>query len=63
MSLSKLAKPFHITLATAEFHLGILERAGLVRTKKQGRVRLCTYDKTALSEAGKYLQRPSPNLS
>lgn len=52
MSLSKLADPFHLTLPTAQFHLGILERAGLVATHKRGRVRMIMYNKQALHAFG-----------
>lgn len=50
MSLSKLAEPYGITLPSALAQLRILERAGIVTTRKQGRVRLCVYNGRALKE-------------
>jgi DNA-binding transcriptional ArsR family regulator len=40
-SVSKLAAPLNITLTAVVQHLQVLEEAGLVRTKKIGRVRTC----------------------
>jgi DNA-binding transcriptional ArsR family regulator len=38
VSVSKLAKPLDITLAAVVQHLQVLEKSGLVRTEKDGRV-------------------------
>ncbi len=38
-SMTELARPFSINLPTLSKHLGILERSGLVRSSKVGRVR------------------------
>ncbi|MBI3437032.1 MAG: helix-turn-helix transcriptional regulator [Proteobacteria bacterium] len=40
-SVSEIAKPFDMALPSFMQHLALLERHGLVRTKKQGRVRMC----------------------
>src|ERR671916_3246917 len=40
-SITDLAQRFHITLAGMMKHVGVLEQAGLVTTKKIGRVRTC----------------------
>ena len=40
-----------ISLPATLQHLAVLEQAGLVITKKQGRVRICTLDTGALSRA------------
>lgn len=40
-SISALAAAFGMTLTGIAKHVGILERAGLVRTEKRGRVRHC----------------------
>ena len=37
--VSELAQPFKMALPTFSQHLGVLERCGLVRSHKQGRVR------------------------
>lgn len=38
-AVSKLAKGFDMALPSFTQHLGVLEKSGLVRSKKQGRVR------------------------
>lgn len=43
-STSELAKPFRMALPSFTQHLGVLERSGLVRSRKLGRVR--TYEIT-----------------
>src|SRR4028119_2324981 len=40
-SITELAGKFHMTLTGMKKHVGVLERAGLVTTKKIGRVRTC----------------------
>ena len=47
-SASELAVGFTITLAAVLQHLRVLEDSGLVRTRKQGRVRMCAVDAAAL---------------
>lgn len=48
-SVSKLAKPLDITLAAVVQHLQVLERSGLVRTEKVGRVRTCSVEPKGLT--------------
>jgi DNA-binding transcriptional ArsR family regulator len=55
ISVSKLAKPLDITLAAVVQHLQILEKSGLVRTEKIGRVRTCQIEAAGLSAAEKWL--------
>lgn len=57
MSLSKLVEPFNITLPSALKHLRALERAWLVTTHKQGRVRMCVYNRLAIKELADWLTR------
>src|SRR6266550_2122268 len=40
-SITDLAEKFHMTLTGMKKHVGVLEQAGLVTTKKIGRVRKC----------------------
>jgi DNA-binding transcriptional ArsR family regulator len=40
-SVSELAEPFDVTLPAIAKHIGVLERAGLVKHRKVGRVRTC----------------------
>ncbi|WP_426164716.1 ArsR/SmtB family transcription factor [Sandarakinorhabdus sp. DWP1-3-1] len=41
-SITDLAGTFRMTLTGMKKHVGVLERAGLVETRKTGRVRTCT---------------------
>jgi DNA-binding transcriptional ArsR family regulator len=41
-SIAELAETFDMTLTGIKKHVSMLERAGLVTTKKVGRVRTCT---------------------
>ena len=54
--VSELARPLPMSLPSAMQHLGILEAAGLVRSTKLGRVRTCTLDHQALSEAERWFE-------
>jgi DNA-binding transcriptional ArsR family regulator len=54
-SVSELAQPFAMSLPAVVQHLQVLEQSGLVTTKKTGRVRTCTIDTEALSQAEKWL--------
>lgn len=40
-SVSELAEPHPMALPAFTKHLGVLERAGLIRSEKKGRVRTC----------------------
>ena len=55
VSVSKLAKPLDITLAAVVQHLQILERSGLVRTEKVGRVRTCRVEPKGLTIAERWI--------
>ena len=50
-NVSALAAPLGISLPATLQHLGVLEEAGLIHSRKQGRVRSCTLDRDALSAA------------
>jgi DNA-binding transcriptional ArsR family regulator len=47
-SVTALAGKFHMTLTGMKKHVGVLEQAGLVATRKIGRVRTCTLGALAL---------------
>jgi DNA-binding transcriptional ArsR family regulator len=49
LSVSQLAAPLAITLAAVVQHLQVLEKSGLVRTEKLGRVRTCRVEAAGLS--------------
>ena len=55
ISVSKLARPLHITLAAVVQHLQVLERSGLVHTQKLGRVRTCRMEPRGLSIAERWI--------
>jgi DNA-binding transcriptional ArsR family regulator len=53
--VSELAQPLPMSLPAAMQHLGILEAAGLVRSKKEGRVRTCAIEPRALGQLEQWL--------
>lgn len=57
ISVSDLARPMTITLAAVLQHLQVLERCGLIRTEKVGRVRTCRVDPAGLAVAGSWLEQ------
>jgi len=56
-SITELAESFHMTLTGMKKHVGVLEQAGLVTTKKIGRVRTCRLGPRRLEEATVWLER------
>jgi len=56
VSVSLLAKPLAITLAAVVQHLQVLEKSGLVRTEKLGRVRTCQIETAGLSVAEQWIE-------
>lgn len=56
-AVSDLAAPHDMALPSFLKHLDRLERAGLVRTRKEGRVRIVALHPEALSEASHWLDR------
>jgi DNA-binding transcriptional ArsR family regulator len=50
-SVSALAQPFSMALPSFMQHIRILEECGLIRTRKQGRVRLCEMNTGSLTPA------------
>jgi DNA-binding transcriptional ArsR family regulator len=54
-SVSELAKPFDMTLAGVVQHVQVLEAAGLVQSRKIGRVRTVQIDPAGLRRAEKWL--------
>jgi DNA-binding transcriptional ArsR family regulator len=53
--VSELARPLPMSLPSVMQHLGVLEAAGLVRTRKVGRVRTCSMVPEALSLAEQWI--------
>jgi len=56
-SITDLAEKFRMTLTGMKKHVGVLERAGLVTTKKVGRVRTCKLGLRALEEEAAWIER------
>jgi len=56
-SITDLAERFHMTLTGMKKHVGVLEQAGLVTTKKTGRVRTCRLGPRRLEAETAWLER------
>ncbi len=56
-SITDLASRFHMTLTGMKKHVSVLERAGLVTTKKVGRVRTCKLGLRRLEEEAAWIER------
>jgi len=57
VSITDLADKFQMTLPGMMKHVGVLEQAGLVTTKKIGRVRTCQLGPRRLEEETVWLER------
>jgi DNA-binding transcriptional ArsR family regulator len=55
-SVGELAQPFDMALPSFMKHLRVLEGAGLIHTRKVGRVRLCEIDRARLAVVGGWLE-------
>jgi DNA-binding transcriptional ArsR family regulator len=55
VSVSKLAEPLAVTLAAVVQHLQVLEKSGLVRTEKTGRVRTCRIEAKGFTVAERWI--------
>ena len=55
LSVSDLAKPLPMSLPAVLQHLAVLETAGLVASRKAGRVRTCRLEPAALARAEAWL--------
>jgi DNA-binding transcriptional ArsR family regulator len=56
-SITELADKFHMTLTGMKKHVAVLEQAGLVTTKKVGRVRTCKLGLSGLDEEAAWIDR------
>lgn len=54
-SVSDLAKPLGITMAAVVQHIQVLERSGIIRTEKVGRVRTCRLEPEGLDVAAAWI--------
>jgi DNA-binding transcriptional ArsR family regulator len=55
-TVSELARPFAMSLAAASKHLRVLEGAGLIDRRVEGRQHFCSLDATALRSAQDWLR-------
>lgn len=55
-SITALAERFQMTLTGMKKHVGVLERAGLVRTEKVGRVRTCKLGQRGLEDEAAWIE-------
>ena len=56
-SITDLAEKFHMTLTGMKKHVVVLEQAGLVTTKKVGRVRTCKLGPRRLEDETAWIER------
>jgi DNA-binding transcriptional ArsR family regulator len=56
-SITGLAEKFHMTLTGMKKHVDVLEQAGLVTTKKVGRVRTCRLGPRRLEDETAWIER------
>jgi len=57
VTVSELAEPFDISLPAVSKHLRVLERAGLLRQERDGRVRRCRLDPRPINEAVQWIEQ------
>src|SRR5262249_24670612 len=55
-SITDLADKFHMTLTGMKKHVGVLERVGLVTTRKTGRVRTCALGAARLEQEAAWIE-------
>ncbi len=56
-TVGQLAKPFRVSRPAISKHLRVLERAGLVRRTKEGRMSRCELDASHLQDASQWLEQ------
>jgi len=56
-SVGDLAEPFRVSRPAISKHLRVLERAGLVRRAREGRVSRCELDAAAMRAAAEWIER------
>lgn len=56
-SVGELAEPFAMSLPAVSKHLVVLERAGLLKRERDGRVHRCRLEALPLEAAGEFIAR------
>lgn len=54
-SMSELAAPLDMSLPAVQQHLNVLEKSGIVSTRKVGRVRSCSLEPDILNQAQQWI--------
>jgi DNA-binding transcriptional ArsR family regulator len=62
LSVGQIAQPYDLSLAAVSKHLKILERARLVRKRRQGKQQLVQASPLAFKDAEQYLQQYGQRL-
>ena len=55
-SVSELAEPFDISLVAVSRHVKVLERAGLISRRKEGRTRRCRFEPGTIADAKAWIE-------
>jgi DNA-binding transcriptional ArsR family regulator len=56
-TVGELARPFKVSRPAISKHLRVLEKAGLVRRRRDGRLSRCGLDATPMQEAAEWVER------
>lgn len=56
-SVGELAEPYAMSFAGAAKHVAILERAGLIQRRKEGRQSLCRLEAAKLKQASEWINQ------
>jgi DNA-binding transcriptional ArsR family regulator len=56
-SIGELGEPFRMTFAGAAKHVKVLESAGLIQRRKEGRKQICKLEAKPLAEAERWLRQ------
>jgi DNA-binding transcriptional ArsR family regulator len=56
-TVGELAHPFRMSRPAISKHLRVLERTGLVKRRRDGRISRCALDATAMREAADWVER------
>src|SRR5712671_5960901 len=56
-TVGELARPFRVSRPAISKHLRVLERAGLVRRAREGRLSRCELDAAAMRDAAEWMER------
>ena len=55
-TVTDLAEPFDVSLMAVSKHLKVLEGAGLIRRKRDGRMQRCSFDPAAMDAANEWIE-------